>query len=131
MNDGKEVKRWVIPNRKDDFGFSIAVEKNGFTDEQGYGGYTEVMPVADHDRIVAELWVEVEKAQSIAWDRKCKAREHELTIATQSRVIEIAKRVLQNAGLRPPDGGTPTVETICEDLSDAMTEIAAIERGES
>lgn len=55
MSDGKEVKRWVIPNRKDDFGFSIAVEKNGFTDEQGYGGYTEVMPVADHDRIVAEL----------------------------------------------------------------------------
>lgn len=50
------------------------------------------------------------------------------TIATQARVIEIAKRVLNNAGLRPPDGGTPTVETICEDLSDAMTEIAAIEK---
>lgn len=52
----------------------------------------------------------------------------EQTIATQARVIEIAKRVLNNAGLRPPDGGTPTVETICEDLSDAMTEIAAIEK---
>ncbi len=59
------------------------------------------------------------------------------TIARQAReaevskaVIEIAKRVLHNAGLRPPDGGTPTVETICEDLNDAIKKIAAIEQAE-
>lgn len=47
------------------------------------------------ERTIAELRAEVEKAQSIAWDRKCKAREHELTIATQERVIEKLKAALE------------------------------------
>ena len=63
-------------------------------------------------------------------DRNDKIQELKQTIATQARVIEIAKRVLHNAGLRPPDGGNPTVETICEDLNDAIKAIAAIERAE-
>lgn len=48
------------------------------------------------ERTIAELRAEVEKAQSIAWDRKCKAREHELTIATQARVIEKLKGMVSH-----------------------------------
>ena len=89
----------------------------------------------DNERVVAELRAEVERvtsqyqASSIEWGQTIarQAREAEVSKA----VIEAAKRVLHNAGLRPPDGGTPTVETICEDLNDAIKEIAAIDRGEA
>jgi len=69
---------------------------------------SELLPVTEHDRIVAELRAEVEKAQSIALDRKRKVREHELaidsykdrfeqqeeTIARQAKVIEIATQTM-------------------------------------
>jgi multidrug resistance efflux pump len=71
----------------------------------------------------------------VAYERECKNTdllrqdllEAEKELAKAKMVIKIAKRVLHNAGLRPPDGGQPTVDTICEDLNDAIMAIAAIE----
>lgn len=77
---------------------------------------------------IAELRAEVERTKGFKTALEDAVIKYRKTIATQAKVIEIAKRVLHNAGLRPPDGGTPSVETICEDLSDAMTEISAIEK---
>ena len=150
MSDGKEANlRWKIQSSLRETDIIIGPA----TFEQ-----IEVMPVTDHDRIVAdkdglingmsadivdrdrmiaELRAEVERYKNLYEDYSSEVEElqHErrnleTTIARQARVIEIAKRVLYNAGLRPPDGVTPTVETICEDLNDAIKKIAAIERAE-
>lgn len=104
--------------------------------------------IVDCDRRIAELRAEVGRYKSSQIVNAIKSGQYygdaldeianlNQTIVRQARaaevskaVIEIAKRVLYNAGLRPPDGGTPTVETICEDLNDAIKEITAIERAE-
>jgi hypothetical protein len=93
--------------------------------------------IAAQAREIEELKAEVEHAKCETADAmsgccdcpmmKSTHRQHELELAKARRVIEIAKRVLHNAGLRPPDGGQPTVDTICEDLNDAIMAIAAIE----
>ena len=115
----------------------VAAQKNHLDDI-----YTEEL--FRKEQAIAELRAEVERYKNLYEDYSSEVEElqHErrnleTTIARQAReaevlkaVIVIAKRVLYNAGLRPPDGGTPTVETICEDLNDAIKKIAAIERAE-
>lgn len=90
-----------------------------------------------HCRIVGKELEATRQYRDMAHEYRDELKIKNETIARQAReaevskaVIVIAKRVLYNAGLRPPDGGTPTVETICEDLNDAIKEIAAIERAE-
>lgn len=154
MSDGKEVKRYYFRPT----GGETDTGHLEFTcNDESLEGDDWFVPAADHDRVVtelknemaairaqgyndwrmdlkranetiAELRAEVVKARSSFTNSEAEIFNLKKQIATQARVIEIAKRVLHNAGLRPPDGGTPTVETICEDLSDAMTEIAAIEK---
>ena len=134
MSDGKEVKRWQAPHT---MRYRLPAERESETDHatEAYALPCSVVLASDHDRIVAELRAEVERYRFLYEDYSSEVeklqherRQLETAIATQARVIQIAKRVLHNAGLRPPDGGTPTVETICEDLNDAIKEIAAIEK---
>ena len=106
------------------------VKRFKFINGVGNWSHEEAVLASDHDRIVAELKAYVEETNRILRDVDKQCYQDERTIAKQTKVIEIAKRVLYNAGLRPPDGGTPTVETICEDLNDAIKKIAAIERAE-
>lgn len=117
MSDASEVKRFRI--------FRV--------NEHACGSYQKAILLEDHDRIVADLRAEVEKAQSIAWDRKCKAREHELTIAAQSRKLDLA-RVLYRAAIKIIDRYstekfplTPTIEDVMDRYD---KELEAIEQGE-
>ncbi len=64
MSNG-EGRRWIIPNRVDDFGFHVAIEKDVFIDQKGYSGYTEVLPVDEHEEVVAELRTEVDRLREL------------------------------------------------------------------
>lgn len=98
MSDASEVKRWKITaaqwdNPKSEWRFKDSVGP-GFDGYDSPSPTIEVMPVIDHDRIVAELRSEVAQAKREAADAMSGCCDCPMfkaqgkTVARQARVIE-------------------------------------------
>mgnify|MGYP006054412275 CR=1 FL=1 len=107
------MKRWMIPNRKDDFGLHVAIERDSFMDEIGYGGCTEVMPVSEHELIVDKLKKEVKLNSDAAcevalttFDQSFEIIKLKETLAKQDSLIKL----LQASECQPFDAYYKTCE---------------------
>lgn len=145
MSDIKEVKRWTL---KIDYDFQYAdgvpaeimvATKGPYLDERER---IEVMPVTEHESIVAELKAEVEalKKHKATYEADCKRIEyfdelHE-KVARQARVIEKLREqregfIKDNADQRWERGHDRRPDdTIKETIEACDADIAAIERAE-
>ena len=86
----------------------------------------EVMPVEDHERVVAELKAQLEHSETkVAWllhDNEKNVRERDAVIAKQAKVIEVLKACIQKEDQRCG---------IWHDGRKAIDHAETIERGEA
>lgn len=95
MSDG-EVKRWYVYSSEDGALYAVSKNQRGFVPD---ASTIEVMPVEDHERIVAQKDAEIErlKRERAKYEADCKRIEyfddlHE-KVATQKRVITELERI--------------------------------------
>lgn len=101
MSDASEVKRWLVT--EEDHGHVIPIEQVTEWHRKTWCKAVEVMPVADHDRIVAEVKAEVFRVELVAKAAVELIKEKDSTIARQARVIENIKQALGNPATRPTE----------------------------
>ena len=88
-----EGMRWWLrqPNSRPNTWFASVHPERGI----GYDGAISVMPVTEHERIVAELKAQLEHSETkVGWllhDNEKNVRERDAAIATQAKVIEVLK----------------------------------------
>lgn len=89
MSDASEVKRWLVT--EEDHGHVIPIEQVTEWHRKTWYKAVEVMPVEDHDRIVAELKAEALRVELVAEAAMEVIKEKYSIIARQARVIEKLK----------------------------------------
>ena len=141
MSNASEVKRWWVSIQDQD-GRIVRrdVERLCLAgpepEPEGYEVFIEVMPVEDHDRIVADLKAEVEvlKNHRAEYEADCKRVEYFNDLhdkaARQAKVIEKLReqRNIEN-GAKWNARGLGTVSGISE-IEKMDAQIAAIKQGE-